>query len=342
MLLMINSVPYWCLMTKLTGVNKSMNVNPYTLKSACTFSWAWLPLVLLGSITCASPGNNAAFNLTEISAGVYVHQGKHVELEHADHDDIANIGFIIGDECIAVIDTGGSIGIGGKLREAVKKISSLPVCYVINTHIHYDHVLGNAAFKDDQARFVGHENLVQEMEYNRPFFLSEFTADLGENPGDGSIIGPDIAVSGELDLDLGNRVITLTAHPPSHSYTDLSVYDKKTGTLWLSDLLFIDRIPVLDASLKGWLKTMEKLKSVEANHVIPGHGTITMPWPEAARAQDDYLAMLLNDTRSEINKGTFMEDVVENVGKDEKTRWLLHEQNHRRNVTKAFSELEWE
>lgn len=319
-----------------------MNVSPYILKSARTFSRAWLPLLLLGSLTCAASGNDETFNLTEISEGVYVHQGKHVELEHADHDDIANIGFITGDECIAVIDTGGSIDIGARLREAIRKISSLPVCYVINTHIHYDHVLGNAAFKDEQAKFVGHQNLAEEMEYNRAFFLSEFTANLGENPGDSSIIGPDILVSDELDLDLGNRVLTLSAHPPSHTYSDLSVYDNKTGTLWLSDLLFIDRIPVLDASLKGWLKTMEKLKSLQANHVIPGHGTITMPWPQAASAQDDYLDMLLNETRSEIAKGTFMEDVVENVGKDEKTRWLLHEQNHRRNVTKAFSELEWE
>ena len=319
-----------------------MNVNPCKLKSARTFSRACLPLVLLFSITCAASGNGETFNLTEISEGVYVHQGKHVGLEHADNDDIANIGFIIGDECIAVIDTGGSIDIGGRLREAVREISSLPVCYVINTHIHYDHVLGNAAFRDDQAKFVGHQNLADEMEHNRAFFLSEFTANLGENPGDSSIIGPDITVSDELDLDLGNRVLTLSAHPPSHTYSDLSVYDNKTGTLWLSDLLFIDRIPVLDASLKGWLKTMEKLKSLEANHVIPGHGTITMPWPEAASAQDDYLDMLLNETRNEISKGSFMEDVVENVGKDEKTRWLLHEQNHRRNVTKAFTELEWE
>ena len=319
-----------------------MNVNPYIVKSARTFSRACLPLLLLGSIACAASGDDETFNLTEISEGVYVHQGKHVGLEHADHDDIANIGFITGDECIAIIDTGGSIDIGGRLREAVRKISSLPICYVINTHIHYDHVLGNAAFRDTQAKFVGHQNLADEMEHNRAFFLSEFTANLGENPGDSSIIGPDITVSDELDLDLGNRVLTLSAHPPSHTYSDLSVYDKKTGTLWLSDLLFIDRIPVLDASLKGWLKTMEKLKSQEANHVIPGHGTITLPWPEAASAQDGYLDMLLNETRSEISKGTFMEDVVENVGKDEKTRWLLHEQNHRRNVTKAFTELEWE
>ena len=318
-----------------------MTVCADILKIAVMLSRIWLLLALIGNVY-ASPDNIETFNLTEISRGVYVHQGKHVDLEHVDHDDIANIGFITGDECIAVIDTGGSVAIGYALKKAIKHVSSLPVCYVINTHVHFDHVLGNIAFKEYEPEFVGHENLVQEMEQNRSFFLSEFAGDLGENPGDASIIGPDIAVSGRLDLDLGNRVITLSAHPPSHSYTDLSIYDNNTGTLWLSDLLFIERIPVLDGSLKGWLKTMEALKLQQANHVISGHGTITLPWPDASSAQDSYLNMLLSDTRKEIEEWTFMEEVINKVGKSEKTRWLLHEQNHKRNVTKAFSELEWE
>ncbi len=296
---------------------------------------------LLGSCYAAEK-KRENFNLTEISDGVYVHQGKHVNLDHPDHDDIANIGFIIGDNCIAVIDTGGSVAIGLALKNAIKSQSSLPVCYVINTHIHFDHVLGNLAFKEYEPKFVGHENLPPEIEQNRSFFLSEFAGNLGENPSEAAIIGPDITVADELELDLGNRVITLSAHPPSHTYTDLTIYDHKTGTLWLSDLLFLDRIPVFDASLRGWLMTMETLKTRQANYVIPGHGTITMSWPDAANAQDNYLTMLLNETRKEISKGTFMEEVIEIVGKTEKTEWLLHEQNHGRNVSRAFLELEWE
>ncbi|MDE0286087.1 MAG: quinoprotein relay system zinc metallohydrolase 2 [Gammaproteobacteria bacterium] len=314
--------------------------------------YSLLKSIVITSVTCllsaiisgahASEEQDDGFNLTEVSEGIYVHQGKHVDLDHADHDDIANIGFIIGDKCIAVIDTGGSITVGLALKNAIKSKSSLSVCYVINTHIHFDHVLGNIAFTEYGPEFVGHENLGQEMEHNRSFFLSEFAADLGDDPSEDTIIGPDIAVSDKLDLDLGNRLITLSAHPPSHSFTDLSIYDHKTGTLWLSDLLFIDRIPVFDASLKGWLKTMEILKTQQANHVIPGHGTITLPWPDAANAQDNYLNMLLRETRKEIGKGTFMEEVIEIVGKTEKTEWLLHEQNHGRNVSRAFLELEWE
>ena len=298
-----------------------------------------LPLLRIGSAVTAS---EPAFDLTQVSEGVYVHQGKHVGLEHADNDDIANIGFIVGGECIAVIDTGGSVAVGQALKQAMQRTSSLPVCYVINTHVHFDHVLGNLAFKEYDPAFVGHENLAPGMEQNRGFFLSEFTANLGENPTGGSVVGPDLTVSDTLELDLGNRPITLKAHPPAHTYTDLSVYDHRTGTLWLSDLLFIDRIPALDGSLKGWLKTMETLKTRQANHVIPGHGPITLPWPDAANAQDAYLNMLLKHTREEIAKGAFMEDIIENVGKAEKTQWLQHEENHKRNVSRAFTELEWE
>ncbi|MCY4155816.1 MAG: quinoprotein relay system zinc metallohydrolase 2 [Gammaproteobacteria bacterium] len=290
----------------------------------------------------ATEKHDKTFSLTEVSAGIYVHQGKHVGLEHDHSDDIANIGFIVGEQCIAVIDTGGSVAIGQALQKAMRSVSSLPVCYVINTHIHFDHVLGNAAFKAAEPVFVGHENLALEMAHNRAFFLSEFRANLGENPSAASIIGPDLTVANTLELDLGNRIITLRAYPPSHSHTDLSVYDHNTATLWLSDLLFVDRIPALDGSLKGWLETLDLLTAQPARRVIPGHGPVSLPWPDAADAQDTYLRMLLARTREEIAKGAFMEDIIETVGNTEKTQWLLHEENHRRNVTRAFTELEWE
>lgn len=291
----------------------------------------------------AGRARDAEFNLTELGPGLYVHQGRHAGLEDAGRDDIANIGFIAGDECIAVIDTGGSIATGAALRNAIKARSSLPICYVINTHIHFDHVLGNAAFKPDNPKFVGHENLKEEMAQNRSFFLSEFAANLGAAPGPDSIVGPDLVVTDQLELDLGNRTLTLTAHPPAHSYTDVSIYDEKTGALWLSDLLFIDRIPALDGSLKGWLAVLEKLKALGGGPVIPGHGAPpAAAWPEAGAAQEAYLLMLLTDTREAIAQGAFMEEVIETVGEEEKQRWLLHEENHRRNVTRAFTELEWE
>ena len=284
----------------------------------------------------------APFEFQEVVDGVFVHLGKHVEFEHPQHDDIANIGFIIGEKCVAVIDTGGSVRIGKLLLDAVRASTELPVCYVINTHVHFDHMLGNLAFAKEDAEFVGHAGLADEVSANRAFFLQNYRDDLGDNPGESSIIGPTLLVDDVRELDLGNRIITLKAHNVSHSHTDLSVLDEKTQTLWASDLLFMERIPSIDGDLRGWVKLSKQLASSSVKHIVPGHGAVSTNPAKAFENQLRYLEILLQQTRAKIAEGKFMEDIVEEVGTKEKTNWLLHEQHHKRNVTKAFSELEWE
>ena len=287
-------------------------------------------------------GDTDSFNIEQIAEGIYLHQGFHVEFTHPQHDDIANIGFIVGEKCIAIVDTGGSVTIGHELLLSIREISQLPICYVINTHIHFDHILGNLAFMKENSQFVGHSQLADAVEQNRDFFLRQFRGDLGPTPDRDSIIGPSLTVDKTMDLDLGNRVIRLTAYQTAHSHNDLTVLDLKTKTLWTGDLVFRERIPSLDGKLKGWLSVLETFKNQEINLAIPGHGTISHDWPQTYAAEKSYLTMLLNDTRKAIVRGQFLEGAVNNIGKDEKQKWLLHEQHHSRNVTKAFTELEWE
>ena len=287
-------------------------------------------------------GEPEPFNLKKVADGIYLHSGIHVEFTEHQHDDIANIGFIVGNNCIAVIDTGGSVAIGQQLLLSIREISKLPICYVINTHVHFDHILGNLAFSQESASFVGHQQLSDAVEQNRDFFLQQFKADLGPAPNRDSIIGPDLTVDKTMDLDLGDRIISLTAYPAAHSHTDLTVFDQQTKTLWTGDLVFRERIPSLDGKLIGWLTVLEALQNEAIDLAIPGHGTISNDWPETFAAEASYLSMLLNDTRKAIAKGQFLEEAVDSIGKKQKREWLLHEQHHNRNVTKAFTELEWE
>jgi len=287
-------------------------------------------------------GEPEPFNLDQVADGIYLHSGVHVEFTDPQHDDIANIGFIVGNDCIAVIDTGGSVTIGQQLLLSIREISNLPICYVINTHVHFDHILGNLAFKNEDAQFVGHIKLIDAIEQSRDFFLEQSKNDLGPAPNRNSIVGPNLGVDKTMELDLGNRLIRLTAYQTAHSNTDLSVLDLKTNTLWTGDLVFRERIPALSGKLKGWLTVLEALQNEAIDLAIPGHGTTSDDWPQTYAAEEAYLTMLLNDTRKAINKGQFLEEAVSSIGKDEKQDWLLHEQHHSRNVTKAFTELEWE
>jgi len=285
---------------------------------------------------------HTSFRIIEITQGNYLHEGVHVRFDDPQHDDIANIGFILGEKCVAVIDTGGSVKIGQELHEAIRSITDLPICYVINTHVHFDHVLGNLAFVDEKPAFIGHAGLADAIEANRAFFLEQFTEDLGPDPSEKSVVGPDKTVENTLELDLGGRTLLLTAYPTAHSHADLTVLDQKTKTLWAGDLLFRERIPSLDGSLKGWLSAMDELKSYDVDYVIPGHGPSSSNWPEVMTAQEIYLNMLLDETRQAIANGLFMEEAIETIGNTEKEKWLLFDQHHRSNISRVFIELEWE
>ena len=102
-----------------------------------------------------------SLDVIEIAEGVYVHYGKHENFYEKEDNigDIANLGFIIGDDSIAVIDTGGSHQVGESLKLAIKKVSKKPIKYVINTHGHQDHIFGNSAFLSEGVTIYGHYTL---------------------------------------------------------------------------------------------------------------------------------------------------------------------------------------
>lgn len=281
-------------------------------------------------------------SITEVAPGIYVHFGPHEWPNTHNHGAIANIGFIIGERCVAVIDTGGNPAQGQALKNAIAHTTNKPICYVINTHVHPDHIYGNPAFKADGVKFVGHEKLARAMSARGLYYLDKAPGQLDIQLTENDIIPPDIAVKDTLEIDLGGRILKLTAYQPAHTDNDLSVYDAKTDTLWLADLLFMEHLPVIDGSLKGWLAVLEELSQQSYKTVIPGHGPVVTDWLKSMRPEQDYLRLLLTEVRAAIKQGRYLEDALETVGYSAKGQWQLFDQFHRKNVTAAFAELEWE
>lgn len=304
-------------------------------------------LVIL--VCAANPAAAAAgggFDVVEVRPGVFVHQGRHVGLDHPDRDDIANTGFIIGDECVAVVDPGGSVANGLALRQAIRARSDLPVCYVFLTHVHFDHVLGASAFvrpsDPEPPVVVGHARLVPAIEGNRRFFAENFGTELGDDPALARVVAPTETVTGEARFDLGGRTLHARAHGVAHTDADLSVYDDATGTLFTGDLVFRERIPVLDGSLLGWFDELSVLAGRRPDYVVPGHGTPVAGFEAATADLERYLTVLRDETRAAVADGRYIEEAKDTVAGSERERWLLFTENHRRNVSRAFRELEWE
>lgn len=303
-------------------------------------------LALAPLIAAAPPAVGKAATkaeISEISDGIFVHRGRHELQTPSNLGDISNSGFIVGDESVAVIDTGGSYATGAALREAVKQATSKPIRYVVNTHMHPDHVLGDAAFGPDKPQFIGHVKLARALAARRSRYLQAAREAMGEKGFAGSeIVMPTKGIAERTELDLGKRTIVFEPQPTAHTDNDLVIRDTKTGTAFLGDIIFSGHVPALDGSIVGWLSVLEKLGANAPSVVVPGHGPAAMDWHAAYQPVQRYLQTIADDVRAIIKRGGTINKAMQTAGESERGKWLLFDDFHRRNVSAAFAELEWE
>lgn len=282
----------------------------------------------------------AGLKLEEIAEGVYVHVGEIAEPTSGNLGDVANLGVIVGDTSIAVIDAGGSRSVGENFYRAVRNISSLPVSHLVLTHVHPDHVLGASVFAEAGAVILGHPDLERALRDRELSYLEAFRSEIGPAGFLGTTT--DLSFLPPSEIDLGGRTLDLKAWPIAHSTTDLTVLDERTGTLFAGDLVFHRHVPALDGSLKGWQSALDGLEALGVKRVVPGHGAASIPLAEGIAPMRQYLHALEHQTRRFLDAGIRMSDAVPEIAQDQKAHWDLFDAFNIRNATVAFTELEWD
>ncbi|HET6158651.1 MAG TPA: quinoprotein relay system zinc metallohydrolase 2 [Dongiaceae bacterium] len=288
-----------------------------------------------------SPARARSFTLREIALGIHIRRGVDEEASPGNADAIANAGFIIGRDAVLVVDPGGSLADGAALRAMIRQKTSLPIRFVVMSHVHPDHIFGAGAFLEDKPAFVGHARLGAALAARGDYYRQRLEEILGPGAA-GPVVMPTMIVADAAEIDLGGRVVRVNAHRPAHTDNDLSLFDAESGTLLAADLLFVGRVPSLDGSLLGWLKELEALKAVGARQAVPGHGPERVDWPAGCADLARYLRTLVEETRQAVKDNIGIEAAIERIGAAERGRWTLFEEYHGRNVTQAYKELEWE
>lgn len=301
------------------------------------------PACLLALALSVTPSVADVFDIRALAPGVYAHEGVVAMPGEGAADDIADLGFVVGETGVAVIDAGGSVATGRRLLAAIRAVTDKPILYVINTHEHPDHVFGDAAFEGLGAVFVGHRNLPRSLAARESFYRKAYRKFLGDAAMDEvRFVAPTLLVEDESELDLGGRKLRLKAWPVAHTDCDLTVYDPDSRILFAGDLVFSGHVPVLDGSLKGWLKALDALAALPAERVVPGHGPVGAPWPAALEAERGYLTHLAGDVRAFVRRGADIGEAAKGAGIAARGDWKLFDDYNPRNATAAFAEFEWE
>jgi cyclase len=251
----------------------------------------------------------------------------------------ANAGFVIGDDGVVVIDTFSSDEAAGHLLQEIRKLTALPVKFVVNTHYHGDHVGGNKVFADAGARVLAHQNV-------RDWIHTENVRLLGDKPNPEirtlieRFVPPTVTYTNAVDFHLGPHEIQVRAFP-GHTGGDSVVIIPDAKVVFGGDLLWRDMIPnTVDGSTTAWIQTLDTLGSTYAGHTfVPGHGGIASAQNVAAFR--DYLATvqkLVADARATGKTGEAVVQAVLPAMKENYGRFELFDYLAPRNIAEADAE----
>jgi glyoxylase-like metal-dependent hydrolase (beta-lactamase superfamily II) len=189
-----------------------------------------------------------------------------------------NIGVVVGDEGVLVIDTRVSHRQADEILADLRSLTSLPATIVINTHGHSDHCFGNRRFRP--APIWGHERCVTMIERTgekQRKALAAISPDLAPELAEVVIDPPDqtFADTATVAIEPGGRAVELRYLGRGHTDNDIVITVPDANVLFAGDLFENDATPYFgDGFPMDWPATAERLVDLAAGTVVPGHGRV--------------------------------------------------------------------
>ncbi len=204
----------------------------------------------------------------------------------------ANVGLIVGSNGLVVVDTLSSAKDARKMIDQIRKITDKPIRYVIDTHSHFDHVMGNSEFEKQGATIISHESCREAMVQFGDNATKVLKAmGYSDEMLDGTTVAyPSLTFQKGMKIDLGNVTVELTYLFPSHSPGSILVSVPGEKVLFTGDILFTDFHPYIGAGdIDGWQKNLDYIMAFDTEKIIPGHGPLS--GKQDLAAMEEYLTI---------------------------------------------------
>ena len=251
-----------------------MSFNISLKKVAALLKVTTLSLGLSLSAQAHEHGNaSLGFETTKLSSGLYMISG-------VGGFTGGNIGVVVGKDGVVMIDNGVP-AVLDLLKEEIKKTTDKPIDYLINTHLHNDHIGNNSDFANNGAQVISHDNV---------------RAALQKKSSSAESL-PIMTFSDQMTLHINGETAKVTHVKNAHTNGDAFIHFQNSNVIHTGDLMFNGRFPFIDANnggtLDGVLLGLNMILSLSDDNtkIIPGHG------PLANKADVAKTIAMLEDAR---------------------------------------------
>jgi cyclase len=304
------------------------------------FAFAIVGQILICAFLYSQDSRNLAYNFAKIADGVYFATG------NGKMSVWSNSIVIINQRDVMLVDSSTSPSAARALIADIKTLTDKPIRYVINTHFHFDHAHGNQIF-GPEVDIIGHEyvrkqlsedvlhsttyvsftgDLPQQIQMLQNQITSEtdprkkeelqknlkLTEDFYHAQAEIKPTTPNLTFNDRMSIFKGDREIRLLFLGIGHTAGDIFVYLPKEKILCTGDFLSSHLSYMRDAYVDEWVKTLEKLKSIDFKVILPGHGEPMQTGEKIGQFQS-YLRDLWDKTIDMRAKGASAEQVAAKI-----------------------------
>ena len=260
-------------------------------------------------------------------------------MDERNNGNMSNSCFVNMGASYLVIDSGPTYQYALQAYKKMKDIKNLPISYVVNTHVHDDHWLGNSYYKELGVEIIGSRAFNDEPKVEMTRMQKRISPDAYAKT---TQVFPTILVKDKKTLNFDSKIVEIiSVNKKAHTDSDLLVYIPSEKMVFVGDLVFNDRLPsIRDGSLTGWLAALDEVRQMDVEYIIGGHGKIVDR--SSIDMTYNYIKTLRERVASLIEDGEEIGDVVNMVTMDEYKNVNFYDSMHRQNVEIAYRMLEWE
>ena len=272
-----------------------------------------LTIGITNSLVCNADkiGDDSIFTVTTISKNVYsIIAPSYGRPSPENKAWNSNSHFIVTRDGVLVFDTGSSKLIGQEILNAIKQTTDKPVRWIVNSHSHADHWLGNAAFEEMNVEIIASSIAINAMEKNGKIDVAAFSRMTEGATGNSTIVYPNSTIQGHKKRIFGGVEVEFITANDAHSQGDILLWLPKQKIIFGGDVLNSDWMPIMtpNGNVQHLIDTLNTIVKLAPSTVLVGHGQSTSV--ESVIRDRDLLINVWHQVQKAFQHGKQVNEVV--------------------------------